>query len=58
MWVMAVTFFVTVAPSPRHARPWGGHPRLAVSATEVVDGRAKPGHDEDHPGYDEEMSRA
>jgi hypothetical protein len=33
----------------RHARPWGGYPRLSVVRAEVVDGRAKPGHDEERP---------
>ena len=30
----------------RHARPWAGHPRFEGRApVEIVDGRAKPGHD-------------
>ena len=32
-------------PSPRHARPCPGHPRLSA-ASEDVDARDKPGHDE------------
>ena len=34
-------------PHARHARACRGHPRLySVTATQVVDGRDKPGHDE------------
>jgi hypothetical protein len=30
----------------RHARPCAGHPRLSLGGTQDVDGRDKPGHDE------------
>jgi hypothetical protein len=39
---------ITDPPSPNscHARPCAGHPRFEESATvEIVDGRARPGHD-------------
>jgi hypothetical protein len=30
----------------RHARPCAGHPRLTFGTSKDVDGRDKPGHDE------------
>jgi pimeloyl-ACP methyl ester carboxylesterase len=36
---------VSTGPASRHARPWAGHPRLALAGTKDVDGRDKPGHD-------------
>src|SRR5262249_34982047 len=33
--------------NPRHARPCAGHPRLSSRGSEDVDGRDKPGHDEE-----------
>jgi hypothetical protein len=32
--------------SSRHARPWAGHPRLSLLQQDV-DGRDKPGHDDE-----------
>src|SRR6185312_90745 len=34
-------------PLTRHARPCAGHPRLGYRAKKDVDGRDKPGHDEE-----------